>query len=585
MTPPADIFQYFSKIDLSKGYWQIPVRKEDIPKTAFVTMDCHYEFLRISFGMMNSGATLTRAVKKLLDGMDNVVDYIDDLLIHTETWEAHVKTLSELFKRLQEANFTARPVKCLLGSRTVDFLGHSLGRGAIGLQNENVEKGQPNIVNWGDSQERAYNSLKVAVTSKPVLQLPDVNKSKRAEILTQIIRLAADTYDDLKTTPPTYDTEKASKIKVLLYVSSIDAVNEASMDFTVGILLHLRWEDKRIYHNKAHVLFDTTGIESLDFDPENINKVWVPDIFFPNEKKGSFHEIMIKNQMMRMHKGGTLLYISRLSVTLSCPMNLINYPFDKQTCHLIIMSSSPQQGDLRLSGPPSGQGAGRGARTRDRRVPADLRADSQATVLPTPPANAVGYSDADVQFEWMNKTEPNMEDLDLDMQAIILDKEVALPQFEVKKVEPKICRHRYHQKSGNHSCLQADFQMSRNIGFYIVQMYIPSTLIVMLSWISFWLTVNSVPGRISLGLLTVLTMTTQMSSVNAALPRVSYTKAIDVWMSACLVFVFAALLEFAIVNVLSRKDSISGFSLKHVFTIPKELLPGEAQIAEVNFLK
>ncbi|GFO11695.1 hypothetical protein PoB_003820000 [Plakobranchus ocellatus] len=45
----------------------------------------------------------------------------------------------------------------------------------------------------------------------------------------------------------------------------------------------------------------------------------------------------------------------------------------------------PQQGDLRLSGPPSGQGAGSGARTRDRRIPADLRADSQATVLPTPP--------------------------------------------------------------------------------------------------------------------------------------------------------------------------------------------------------
>ncbi|GFN93026.1 hypothetical protein PoB_001953200 [Plakobranchus ocellatus] len=48
--------------------------------------------------------------------------------------------------------------------------------------------------------------------------------------------------------------------------------------------------------------------------------------------------------------------------------------------------ASPQQGDLRLSGPPSGQGAGSGARTRDRRVPADLRADSQATVLPTPPS-------------------------------------------------------------------------------------------------------------------------------------------------------------------------------------------------------
>ncbi|GFO25446.1 Zinc finger protein [Plakobranchus ocellatus] len=230
MTKPADIFQgmekdqYFSKIGLSKGYWKIPVRKEDIPKTVFVTMDCHYEFLRMPFGMMNSGATLTRAVKKLLCGMDNVVDYIDDLLIHTETWEAHVKTLSELFRRFQDANFTARPVKCLLGSRTVDFLGHSLGRGAIGLQDEHfgkvrnaprpktkrevkafsglvgyykefvpnfaavsaplsdlVRKGQPNVVNWGDSQERAYNSLKVAVTSKPVLQLPDVLRTDASD--------------------------------------------------------------------------------------------------------------------------------------------------------------------------------------------------------------------------------------------------------------------------------------------------------------------------------------------------------------------------------------------------------------------
>ncbi|GFR65350.1 zinc finger protein [Elysia marginata] len=94
----------------------------------------------MSLGMMNSGATLTRAVKKLLCGMDNVVDYIDDLLVHTETWEAHVETLAELFRRLRVANFTVRLVKCVLGSSTIDFLGHRLGQGTISLQDENVEK-------------------------------------------------------------------------------------------------------------------------------------------------------------------------------------------------------------------------------------------------------------------------------------------------------------------------------------------------------------------------------------------------------------------------------------------------------------
>ena len=76
---------------------------------------------------------------------------------------------------------------------------------------------------------------------------------------------------------------------------------------------------------------------------------------------------------------------------------------------------------------------------------------------------------------------------------------------------------------------------------------------MVLSWVSFWIDINAVPARISLGLLTVLTMTTQSSAISARLPRVSYIKAIDVWMAVCLVFVFSALIEYSAVNVLYRK--------------------------------
>ena len=61
-------------------------------------MGQHYEYLRIPFGMMNSGMAMTRAMRTVNDGMDNVVDYIDDLLVYTWTWEEHVQTLKELFK-------------------------------------------------------------------------------------------------------------------------------------------------------------------------------------------------------------------------------------------------------------------------------------------------------------------------------------------------------------------------------------------------------------------------------------------------------------------------------------------------------
>jgi len=94
-------------------------------------------------------------------------------------------------------------------------------------------------------------------------------------------------------------------------------------------------------------------------------------------------------------------------------------------------------------------------------------------------------------------------------------------------------------------------------------------LIVILSWVSFWLNVDASPARVSIGLLTVLTTTTQSTFINASLPRVSYVKAIDVWMSMCLVFVFAALLEYALVNVLARRRGI------HIIhSIPQLALPG-----------
>lgn len=70
------------------------------------------------------------------------------------------------------------------------------------------------------------------------------------------------------------------------------------------------------------------------------------------------------------------------------------------------------------------------------------------------------------------------------------------------------------------------FRLVRSVGYYITQVYVPSILIVILSWVSFWLDIEAVPARISLGLLTVLTMTTQSSGARASLPKVSYVKGI-----------------------------------------------------------
>ena len=96
--------------------------------------------------------------------------------------------------------------------------------------------------------------------------------------------------------------------------------------------------------------------------------------------------------------------------------------------------------------------------------------------------------------------------------------------------------------------------LRRQRGFFILQTYIPSMLIVMLSWVGFWINKDSEPARIALGVTTVLTMTTQLTTSRANTMRVSYLKAIDVWYSSCMLFVFSALLEYAFVNASSRRE-------------------------------
>jgi Neurotransmitter-gated ion-channel transmembrane region len=111
--------------------------------------------------------------------------------------------------------------------------------------------------------------------------------------------------------------------------------------------------------------------------------------------------------------------------------------------------------------------------------------------------------------------------------------------------------------------MEMRFVLRRDIGYFLIQVYVPSVLIVILSWVSFWINVDASPARVSLGLLTVLTTTTMSSGARSSLPRVSYIKAIDVWMIVCLIFVFTSLIEYAVVNVLARHVSRPASQGKH----------------------
>lgn len=128
--------------------------------------------------------------------------------------------------------------------------------------------------------------------------------------------------------------------------------------------------------------------------------------------------------------------------------------------------------------------------------------------------------------------------------------------------------------SGAYPCAEIRFVIQRNIGYFVIQVFVPSILVVMLSWVSFWINIDGAPARVSLGLLTVLTTTTQSVSINEQLPRVSYIKAIDIWMIVCLIFVFCGLLEYALVNVAAR----TGVRIRTLVLHNVPVLPVDAAI-------
>ncbi|XP_063375293.1 gamma-aminobutyric acid receptor subunit beta-like isoform X1 [Cydia amplana] len=144
-----------------------------------------------------------------------------------------------------------------------------------------------------------------------------------------------------------------------------------------------------------------------------------------------------------------------------------------------------------------------------------------------------GYTVSDVVMYWKETPVRGVEDAEL-------------PQFTILGHETNDRIEKL--ATGVYQRLSLSFKLRRNIGYFVFQTYLPCILIVMLSWVSFWINHEATSARVALGITTVLTMTTISTGVRSSLPRISYVKAIDIYLVMCFVFVFAALLEYAAVN-------------------------------------
>ncbi|KAK0407506.1 hypothetical protein QR680_019229 [Steinernema hermaphroditum] len=224
-------------------------------------------------------------------------------------------------------------------------------------------------------------------------------------------------------------------------------------------------------------------------DKKILDKMWHPDIYFANARIAEFHEVTQPNFLIWIERDGSILYDTRISMVVMCMMNLAKWPLDDQTCYLRILSYA--------------------------------------------------YDVEQLQIAWS------------DNEPITRNPNIAMSDMHIVDLRPGICDGNY--STGVWSCVTAEFYVKREITHHVMQSYVPTTLIVVISWFSFWLDVEAVPARVSLAITTLLTLSTQANAARMALPEVSYMKAIDVWMGTCMMFVFGVMIEFTIVNYAQRQ--------------------------------
>uniref|UniRef100_A0A3B3D0H4 Gamma-aminobutyric acid receptor subunit gamma-3 n=1 Tax=Oryzias melastigma TaxID=30732 RepID=A0A3B3D0H4_ORYME len=250
------------------------------------------------------------------------------------------------------------------------------------------------------------------------------------------------------------------------------------------------------------IIFAQTWIDSrlrynstmkiLTLNSNMVGLIWLPDTIFRNSKNADSHWITMPNQLLRIWNDGKILYTLRLTINAECQLQLHNFPMDEHSCPLVFSS--------------------------------------------------YGYPQDEMIYKWRRNS-----------VAAADQKLWRLYQFDFMGL--RNTTDIIKTTAGDYVVMTVYFDLSRRMGYFTIQTYIPCILTVVLSWVSFWIKKDATPARTALGITTVLTMTTLSSVARTSLPRVSYVTAMDLFVTVCFLFVFAALMEYATLNYYSHKKT------------------------------
>ncbi|KAJ3657650.1 hypothetical protein Zmor_009437 [Zophobas morio] len=232
-------------------------------------------------------------------------------------------------------------------------------------------------------------------------------------------------------------------------------------------------------------------IKSLSLSIKMLERIWRPDTYFYNGKHSYVHTITVPNKLLRISQDGDILYSMRLTIKAKCPMELRTFPMDRQSCPLILGSYA--------------------------------------------------YTSKDLVYRWQNEASVNFVP------------GMTLSQFDLISFPYR--NFTLTRREGDFSVLQVSFNLQRHTGYFLIQVYVPCILIVVLSWVSFWIHREATSDRVGLGITTVLTLSTISLDSRTDLPKVRYATALDWFLLMSFFYCIATLLEFAGVHYFTKVGS------------------------------
>ncbi|KAH0955354.1 hypothetical protein HN011_004832 [Eciton burchellii] len=282
---------------------------------------------------------------------------------------------------------------------------------------------------------------------------------------------------------PTHGKDVPTVVKTNILIRSMGPVSELDMDYSMDCYFRQSWRDSRLSF--------LGPIKSLSLSIKMLERIWRPDTYFYNGKHSYVHTITVPNKLLRITRDGDILYSMRLTIKAKCPMELRNFPMDRQSCPLIMGSYA--------------------------------------------------YTSGQLIYEWQEGSSVNFVP------------GMALSQFDLMGSPYRNLT--FVRREGEFSVLQVSFNLQRHTGYFLIQVYVPCVLIVVLSWVSFWIHREATSDRVGLGITTVLTLSTISLDSRTDLPKVRYATALDWFLLMSFGYCIATLLEFAGVHYFTKIGS------------------------------